>query len=182
MLNLFYQNITRLTSLHYFVIFFLIFFNVLLFNLFGLTPFSFTITSHFFITLSLAFINFFALIFICFYNLGFNFLSLFLPTGVNNKFLYVFIVFIEVLSYIIRPFSLAIRLFANMLAGHTLLYLVSNFIFFLIQMKFSFFILIIFLVCCFSIYILEFFICLIQAYVFTILLIIFFSDIFKLAH
>ncbi len=181
-LNLIYPNSTNLANFQYFIVFSVIFGVVLLFNLFGLVPFSFTVTSHFFVTLSIAFINFFSLIIICIYNLGLNFVKLFLPTNVPNMFLFFFIVFIEILSYIIRPFSLAIRLFANMLAGHTLLYLVSNFTFYLISVLTTTFVTLLFICCCLGIYVLEFFICFIQAYVFTILIIIFFSDILKLTH
>jgi F-type H+-transporting ATPase subunit a len=118
-------------GIKYFPFFFNIFIFILCCNFFGLLPFSFTITAH----LSITF--FFALSF----NLGFFFIGilkhkfafflLFVPQGAP-KALLPLIVIIEVVSYLIRTFSLSIRLFANMMAGHCLLYIISSFVFTLI--------------------------------------------------
>ena len=66
------------------------------------------------------------LLLFCIFVRGVHFVKLFLPYSVTNTGLFIFISLIEFLSYIIRPFSLAIRLFANMLAGHTLLAIISS--------------------------------------------------------
>lgn len=125
--QLFKQHTNNNDSLYYFPALFTIFVFVLLSNFLGLFPFSFTPTSHLFTTFTLSFTLFFGIVVLCFYNNKLNFFKFFVPSGVSNKPLLVFLVLIEVVSYLIRPFSLAIRLFANMLAGHTLLYILSNF-------------------------------------------------------
>ena len=100
---------------------------ILLANLVGLLPYAFTVTSHMCITFCLAFILFFGITFRGLYQNKLNFFKFFIPSGVP-VFLLPFLVLIEVVSYFIRPFSLAIRLFANMLAGHTLLYILGTFV------------------------------------------------------
>jgi ATP synthase subunit 6 len=152
---------------------------ILIINFLGLIPYGFTVSSHIFFTFSLAFIHFLAIFIMGLYRQRFNFIKLFLPKNIDNIILFLFIFIIEIFSYCIRPFSLAIRLFANMLAGHTSLYILSKFCFLILAHPLGFSVLILF---CFSVYILELGICLIQAYVFTILLILFLSDIYKLGH
>ena len=95
-------------------------------NLLGLIPYSFTITSHIIVTFALAAVVFFGVTIIGIVRHGFHFLSLFVPHGVPLPLL-VILVPIEVLSYFIRPFTLSIRLFANMLAGHTMLAIFGGF-------------------------------------------------------
>ena len=99
---------------------FTLFMFILFANLFGLIPWSFTVTSHIIVTFALAIIVFIGVTIIGIVRHGFGFLRLFVPHGVPAVLL-VLLVPIEILSYIIRPFTLAIRLFANMLAGHTML-------------------------------------------------------------
>ena len=99
---------------------FTLFMFILFANLFGLIPWSFTVTSHIIVTFALAIIVFIGVTIIGIVRHGFGFLRLFVPHGVP-AILLVLLVPIEILSYIIRPFTLAIRLFANMLAGHTML-------------------------------------------------------------
>jgi F-type H+-transporting ATPase subunit a len=95
-------------------------------NLIGLIPYSFTVTSHIIVTFALAAVVFIGVTIIGIVRHGFHFLSLFVPHGVPLPLL-VILVPIEVLSYFIRPFTLSIRLFANMLAGHTMLAILGGF-------------------------------------------------------
>ena len=99
---------------------------ILLANLLGLVPYSFTVTSHIIITLALALVVFIGVTIIGIVRHGFHFFSLFVPHGVPLPLL-IILVPIEVLSYFIRPFTLSIRLFANMLAGHTMLAIFGGF-------------------------------------------------------
>ena len=99
---------------------------ILLANLLGLVPYNFTVTSHIIITFALALLVFVGVTTIGLIRHGFHFLSFFVPHGVPLVLLIV-LVPIEVLSYFIRPFTLSIRLFANMLAGHTMLAIFGGF-------------------------------------------------------
>jgi F-type H+-transporting ATPase subunit a len=105
---------------------FTLFMFILFANLFGLIPWSFTVTSHIIVTFALAMIVFIGVTIIGIVRHGFGFLRLFVPHGVP-PILLVLLVPIEILSYIIRPFTLSIRLFANMLAGHTMLVIFGSF-------------------------------------------------------
>src|SRR3954453_18857973 len=105
---------------------FTLFMFILFANLFGLIPWSFTVTSHIIVTFALAIIVFIGVTIIGIVRHGAHFLKLFVPEGVSWVLLVV-LVPIEILSYIIRPFTLSIRLFANMLAGHTMLAIFGGF-------------------------------------------------------
>jgi F-type H+-transporting ATPase subunit a len=106
---------------------FTIFMFVLLLNLFGLIPFGFTVTSHIVITASLALMVFFTVLIYGLIRHGPHFFNLFVPKGVPIYILPM-IVAIEVLSFIARPVSHSVRLFANMLAGHIALKVFAGFI------------------------------------------------------
>ena len=99
---------------------FTIFTFILFCNLFGMIPWSFAVTSHLVVNLAIALALFFIIIITGFVRHGFHFLSLFVPAGVP-KVMIAPMVIIEFFSFAVRPFSLSIRLFANMLAGHILL-------------------------------------------------------------
>jgi F-type H+-transporting ATPase subunit a len=105
---------------NFFPFVFTLFVFILFANLLGLVPWSFTVTSHIIVTFALALVVFIGVTVIGFARHGVHFLRLFVPEGVPPVLL-VLLVPIEVLSYFIRPFTLSIRLFANMLAGHTML-------------------------------------------------------------
>ena len=99
---------------------FTIFTFILFCNLFGMLPGSLAVTSHLIVNLGIA-LTLFAIILITGFALhGLHFLSLFVPSGVPMIMIPLMVV-IEVFSFLVRPFSLSIRLFANMLAGHILL-------------------------------------------------------------
>lgn len=167
-------------GLVYFPIIYSLFFFILCLNLFGMLPFGFTLTAHISLTFFFAFSFNFGFILLGIYKFGFNFLKLFLPSG-TPKFLIGFIFCIELMSYLIRTFSLSIRLFANMMAGHCLLYVFSLFVFNFFNMYFYFsiiFVCIIYLL----LYLLEICICFLQAYVFIILICIYINDSLHIHH
>src|SRR5256885_383234 len=105
---------------------FTLFMFILFSNLLGLIPYSFTVTSHIIVTFALAAVVFIGVTIIGFIRHGAHFLRLFVPEGVPVALL-LLLVPIELLSYFIRPFTLSIRLFANMLAGHTMLAIFGGF-------------------------------------------------------
>ncbi len=111
----------------YFPFVFTLFLFVLLGNLLGLIPYSFVYTGQIIITFALAITVFIGVTIIGIARHGFRFLSLFVPHGVP-KVLLLLLVPIELLSYCIRPFTLSIRLFANMMAGHTMLAIFAGFV------------------------------------------------------
>lgn len=95
-------------------------------NLIGLIPFSFTVTSHITVTFFLSLSIFIALNIIGFNKHGFNLFSLFLPSN-TGFFLALLLVPIELVSYIAKPVSLGVRLFINLMAGHSLLKVIAWF-------------------------------------------------------
>jgi len=95
-------------------------------NLQGMIPYSFTVTSHFLITLGLSFSIFIGITIVGFQRNGLHFLSFSLPAGVPLP-LAPFLVLLELISYCFRALSLGIRLFANMMAGHSLVKILSGF-------------------------------------------------------
>ena len=100
---------------------------ILFANVLGLIPYSFTVTSHIIITLALALVVFIGATIIGFIRNGFGYLKLFVPSGVPALLLPL-VVLIEIVSYFIRPMSLSIRLFANMMAGHMMLKVMAGFV------------------------------------------------------
>ena len=105
---------------------FTLFMFILFANFLGLIPYSYTVTSQIVVTFALAAVVFIGVTIIGIVRHGFHFLRLFVPQGVPAPLL-VLLVPIELLSYCIRPFTLSIRLFANMLAGHTMLAIFAGF-------------------------------------------------------
>ena len=177
LLEIFRQQISSLRSLKIFPFYFSIIILIFLLNFTSFIAFNVSLTGHIIVTLSYSLIIFLGLIIIGFLNYRLFFLTLFFPKDVP-KLLLGFLIVIELLSFLIRPFSLSIRLFANMLAGHTLLGIFAAFANF-VSKNFSFF-LIFPLIACFLILMLEFGVSIIQAYVFYILISIYLSDVSKL--
>ena len=99
---------------------FTVFIFVLCCNFLGMIPHSFTVTSHLVVNMFLALFLFVMITFIGIYKHGYHFFSMFIPKGVP-WWLAPLLFVIEVVSFLVRPFSLSVRLFANMLAGHILL-------------------------------------------------------------
>jgi F-type H+-transporting ATPase subunit a len=111
----------------YFPFVFSIFLFVLFGNLVGLIPYMFTFTSHIIATFTVAMIVFLFITILGFSLHGMRFFSLFAPGGVP-KFLLPLLVPVEMISYLTRPISLAVRLFANMMAGHTMMKVFAGFV------------------------------------------------------
>ena len=111
----------------YFPFIFSLFMFVLMANMLGMIPYSFTITSHIIITFALAIVIFIGVTAIGFIKHGVGFLKFFVPSGIPVV-LAPLLVVIEVISYLTRPMSLSVRLFANMMAGHTMLKVFASFV------------------------------------------------------
>ena len=157
----------------YFPFIFTLFMFILFGNLLGLVPFGFTFTSHIIVTFALAALVFIGVTIIGLWRHGFHFLTLFVPHGVP-PILLLLLVPIEVLSYFIRPFTLSIRLFANMLAGHTMLAIFGGFagavgIFGIIPLAIDV-----------ALIFLEILVAVLQAFVFAILTCLYLRDAIKL--
>ena len=153
----------------YFPFIFSIFMFVLFGNLIGMIPYSFTFTSHIAVTLTMALVIFILVTGIAFAKHGIKFFSFFLPAGVPIV-LAPLMIAIEVISYFTRPFSLSVRLFANMMAGHTLLKVIGGFV---VPLGIFGVVPIAGLVAVMG---LEFLIAFLQAYIFTILTCIYIND------
>lgn len=110
----------------FFPLIFTTFMIILICNIQGMIPYSFTVTSHLIITFSLALAVFIGINIIGVLKNGRHFLSLFFPPGAPLP-LAPLLVFIELVSYSFRVLSLSIRLFANLMSGHTLLKILSGF-------------------------------------------------------
>jgi F-type H+-transporting ATPase subunit a len=111
----------------YFPFIFTLFMFVLFCNLFGMIPYSFTATSHIIVTFALSMVVFIGVILIALARHGLHFFSFFLPAG-TPWWMAPMMVIIELLSFVSRPVSLAIRLAANMMAGHIMLKIVAGFV------------------------------------------------------
>jgi len=125
-LSMISDNISGKKGQLFFPLVFSVFFYVASLNLIGLVPYSFTLTSHLIVTFALAIAIFLGINIICVRIHGLEFFSLFFPAG-TSLVLGLLLVPIEVISYVFRPISLGIRLFANMMAGHTLLKVIAGF-------------------------------------------------------
>jgi F-type H+-transporting ATPase subunit a len=127
----FVANMLRSTAgsegMRFFPFVFTIFMFVLTLNMFGLIPYAFTVTSHIIVTAALALTVFFTVLSYGLIRHGLHFFNLFVPKGVPIYILPM-IVAIEILSFISRPISHSVRLFANMLAGHIALKVFAGFI------------------------------------------------------
>jgi F-type H+-transporting ATPase subunit a len=114
-------------GMKFFPFVFSIFMFVLTLNMIGLIPYSFTVTSHIIVTAALAFTVFFTVLIYGFVRNGWHFFNLFVPKGVP-VYILPLVVAIEILSFVSRPISHSVRLFANMLAGHITLQVFASFI------------------------------------------------------
>jgi F-type H+-transporting ATPase subunit a len=160
----------------YFPFIFSLFMFVLFCNMLGMLPYSFTVTSHIIVTLLMAIFIFIAVTIIGFMKHGFGYLKLFVPSGVPMVLLPLITV-IEIISYLSRPVSLSVRLFANMMAGHTMLKVFGGFVISLgmlggwLPLGFSV-----------ALTGLEILVAFLQAYVFAILTCIYLNDALNLHH
>jgi len=164
----------------YFPWVFSIFVFVLFSNLIGLLPGAFTVTSHIIVTFALAMMVFITVTVVGFARHGLHFLSFFVPKGAPAWLLPLMIP-IEVISYFIRPMSLSIRLFANMVAGHVMLFVLGSFV---VPLALAGFYVsgLVPLAAIVGIIGLEFLIACLQAYVFAILTCIYLNDAVHMHH
>ena len=114
-------------GMRFFPLVFSLFMFILVANMIGLIPYTFTVTSHIIITVSLALVVFLTVVIYGLYKHGLHFLKLFVPSGIPIYILPL-VTFIEVLSFFSRPVSHSVRLFANMLAGHITLKVFGGFV------------------------------------------------------
>ena len=114
-------------GMKFFPLVFTLFMFILMVNLLGMIPYTFTVTSHIIVTVSLALLVFLTVIVYGFWKNGLHFFKLFVPSGIPIYILPL-VTFIEVLSFISRPISHSVRLFANMLAGHITLKVFGGFV------------------------------------------------------
>merc|ERR1711957_731357 len=157
-----------------------IFLFVLMINVIGLIPYSFTMTSHLCVTLALALTIFIGINIIGIKTHGLHMVTLFLPAGTSLGMALI-LVPIEIVSYFVKPISLSVRLFANMMAGHTLLKVIAGFAWSMFSagglLFIAHFVPIFVLILLMG---LEFGVAIIQAYVFTILTCIYLNDAINL--
>jgi F-type H+-transporting ATPase subunit a len=121
------RNTAGEEGMKFFPLVFSLFMFILVSNVVGLIPYMFTVASQIIITVALALLVFFTVIIYGFYRNGLGFFRLFVPHGIPIYILPL-IVFIEVLSFLSRPISHSVRLFANMLAGHITLKVFASFV------------------------------------------------------
>jgi len=161
---------------------FTLFLFILVLNLMGLLPYSFTVTSHIAITFAFAAFIFLMCIVVGVARHGFHFLELFVPPNTPAPLL-ILIVPIEVISYFSRPLTLAIRLFANMTAGHILLKVFAGFVISLGAaggvLSFLFPVPLVMTV---AFFLLELLVAAVQAYVFALLTCMYLNDSINLSH
>jgi len=127
----FVANMIRSTAgsegLKFFPLVFSLFMFICISNLVGIIPYTFTVSSHLIVTVALALLVFFIVLFYGFYKNGLKFFKLFVPSGVPIYILPL-VVLIEVISFFLKPVSHSVRLFANMLAGHLALNVFASFV------------------------------------------------------
>lgn len=159
---------------------FVLFLFILICNLIGMVPYSFTVTSHLIITFTLALTVFIGFNIIGIKKHKVHFLNLFLPSG-SSIFLVPLLVPIELLSYLSRVVSLPVRLFANMMSGHILLKVIAGFAWSMLNVNsFIFIAHFVPLILLIILTGLEFGVAMIQAYVFTILTCMYINDALNL--
>jgi F-type H+-transporting ATPase subunit a len=174
------DNINGKHNAAFFPLIFSIFFFISFMNLIGLVPYSFTVTSHFIVTLTLSISIFIGINIISIRIHGLEFFSLFLPSGTSTALAFL-LVPVELISFIFKPLSLAIRLFCNMMAGHTLLKVFVGFAWTLINFSgLAFLLHIVPLLILFPLFGLELGVALIQSYVFSLLTCIYLNDAINL--
>ena len=158
----------------YFPFVFSIFMFVLIGNMVGMIPYQFTFTSHIIVTFALATVVFVGVTILGFVNHGIRFFTFFYIPGVPF-YMHPLLIPIEVISYLSRPISLSVRLFANMLAGHTLLKVFAGFV-----VSMPFFTGVLPLTFIVALTGLEILIAFLQAYVFAILTCLYINDAYHL--
>jgi len=169
-------------GMKFFPLVFTIFMLLAVSNMVGVIPYSFTIASHIIVTAALAFLVFFTVLIYGFYKNGLKFFKLFVPSGIPI-FILPLVVFIEIFSFFLRPVSHSVRLFANMLAGHIALAVFASFIPLLAGLGIAgYFGAVLPLGMVMALTALELLVAFLQAYVFTILTVIYINDAIHPGH
>lgn len=169
-------------GMKFFPLVFSLFTFILFANMIGLIPGTFTVTSHIIITVMMALIVFLTVLGYGIYRNGFKFLKLFVPSGIPIVILPL-IVLIELMSFLSRPLSHSVRLFANMLAGHITLKVFAGFVTMLGSIGiFGALVAVLPLSLTVALTALEFLVAFLQAYVFTILTCIYINDAIHPGH
>src|ERR1700722_9141823 len=114
-------------GMRFFPLVFSLFMFILVSNVIGIIPYTFTVSSHIIVTAALALLVFFTVLIYGFYRNGLKFFRLFVPSGIPIYILPL-VVLIEIISFLTRPLSHSVRLFANMLAGHITLKVFAGFV------------------------------------------------------
>lgn len=175
-LSLVTDNIQGKSGQYFFPLVFSVFILVLSLNLIGLVPYSFTLTSHLILTLAFSLAIFIGINIVCARKHGIKLFCLFLPSGTSVGLAFL-LVPIELISYIFKPISLSIRLFANMMAGHALLKVIAGFgASLMCASGILFFFHYVPLLILVPLFVLELGVALIQAFVFSILICIYLND------
>ena len=183
----FVANTVRVTAgtagMRFFPLVFSIFMFVLLSNLLGLVPYAFTVTSQIIVTFALAAFVIGIVLVYGFVKHGVHFLRLFVPSGVT-PFLVPFLVLIEIISFVSRPISLSVRLFANMLAGHITLKVFGSFVAILLGLGGFSYIALAILPLAMTVLLtaFELLVAVLQAYVFAILTCVYLNDAIHPGH
>ena len=182
----FVENTIRSTAgkegMRFFPLVFSIFMFILMVNMLGMIPYAFTVTSHIIVTVALALLVFLTVIIVGIANHGFGFLKLFVPSGIPIYILPL-VTFIEVMSFLSRPVSHSVRLFANMLAGHITLKVFASFVTLLGALGVAGWVgAILPLGMTVALTALELLVAFLQAYVFTILTCIYLTDALHPGH
>jgi F-type H+-transporting ATPase subunit a len=181
----FVASTIRLTAgndgMRFFPFVFSLFMFVLMANLVGLIPFTFSVTSQIIVTFALAVLVISVVILYGFFKHGMHFLGLFVPSGVT-PILLPFIVLIEIISFAARPISLSVRLFANMLAGHITLKVMGGFVVSLLGAGAFAILAPLPLAAVVALSALELLVAVLQAYVFAILTCVYINDAIHPGH
>jgi F-type H+-transporting ATPase subunit a len=170
-------------GMKFFPLIFSLFMFICVSNLVGIIPYTFTISSHLIVTAALALLVFFTVLIYGIAKNGLKFFSIFVPHGVPGYILPL-VMFIEILSFFLRPVSHSVRLFANMLAGHIALKVFAGFV---AMLGFSLGALgwvggVLPLALTVALYALEILVAFLQAYVFAILTCIYLNDAIHPGH
>ena len=176
------RDTTGDAGMRFFPLVFSLFIFVYVCNTLGMIPYSFTVTSHLIVTAALAMLIFFTVLVIGVARHGFHFLGIFVPSGVPG-WLLPLVILIEFISFLSRPITLSVRLFANMVAGHVMLKVIAGFsIMFATSGGIAWAATVLPVAMNVLMIGFEFFIAFIQAYVFAVLTCIYLKDTIEVGH
>jgi len=176
------KDTTGPEAMKFFPYVFAIFFFILFANFFGMNPYAFTFTSHIAVTAVMALFTVGMVVIAGIWKNGFKWFKIFAPAGLPMV-MYPLLIPIEIISFLSRPITLAVRLFANMTAGHVMLKLFATFIAFLIGSGgWKTFAAIGPIIGTIAIVALEFLVAGLQAFVFAILTCVYLNDVYHVDH